>query len=110
MLFRSRNPSFPNDPITFRMLCNHTSSISDENYFNYNFYSFGTDNSLSLANMMSQFYTTGGNYFSANNFINTKPGTTVEYTNMGIALMGYLVERIAQNHLINIATKIFLHR
>lgn len=94
--FSIRNPSFPNEPITFKMLCNHTSSISDENYFNYNFYSFGTDSSLSLTTMMSQFFTTGGNYFSTTNFTNNKPGTTVEYTNMGIALMGYLVERISQ--------------
>jgi hypothetical protein len=94
--FSVRNPSFPNTPITFRMLCTHSSSLSDANYYNFNFYSYGSDSSVSLHSMMSQFYTNSGTYYSVNNFTTNQPGTTAEYTNMGIALMGYLVERISQ--------------
>jgi CubicO group peptidase (beta-lactamase class C family) len=94
--FSVRNPDFPNDKITLRMLLSHTSSISDKSQDNYDLDCFGTDCPMSLEEYFEAVFLSTGQYFSPDNFSNNEPGTVEDYSNLGSALVGFLVERITQ--------------
>ena len=64
-----RNPSFPDKPITVRMLLNHTSSIT--------------------GSMSSSDYADG---FKTIKYTASEPGTAYNYTNMGAEVAGAVVE------------------
>ena len=92
--FPIRNPSYPNTKITYRMLLSHTSSISDDFQNTLQLDCYGTDCSMTLAQFFNNVFTNTGTYFSTNNFSNSDPGSNEDYSNLGSALLGYLVERI----------------
>ena len=94
--FKVRNPNFPNDTITVKMLLTHTSSISDNGYYLSVFYLFGyVDYPQSLVNFEKDYLTEGGQYYTkANSFSANKPGTNYDYTNVGAALLACLVEHV----------------
>jgi len=100
--FKFRNPYFPEKPITFRMLLNHTSGLADVT-------STGLvvpskvgrpksaigDSEMTLENYINQILIPGGRYYSEEYFSKTEPGTEYNYSNIGYALLGYLVQRIS---------------
>lgn len=90
-----RNPDFPNTPITFRMLLSHHSSISDNHQNTVDLYCYGSDCSMTLETYFEEIFTPSGQYYSDDNFGTREPGTREDYSNVGLALVGYLVERIA---------------
>lgn len=92
--FTVKNPSFPNDKITLRMLLSHRSSIIDEYQENFDLYCFGSDCQMSLSEYFNQVFQSTGLYYSSSNFSNYKPGTKEDYSNLGSALVGFLVERV----------------
>lgn len=92
--FSVRNPSFPNDKITLRMLLSHRSSISDKFQETLTLDCYGIDCSMSLDQFFKAVFLNTGQYFSSDNFSNNKPATSEDYSNLGSALIGYLVERI----------------
>lgn len=94
--FAVKNPNFPNDKITLRMLLTHTSSISDDPVETLDLDCYGTDCSMSLEQYLRDVLLSTGKYFEPDMFLNKKPGTVNEYSNVGSALVGYLVERIAK--------------
>ena len=94
--FSVRNPNFPNTPITYRMLLSHTSSISDDYQNNFDLNCFGVDCAMTLSQYFDEVFLSTGRYFSTTNFSNNEPGTNEDYSNLGSALVGYLVERITQ--------------
>ncbi|MDR0420566.1 MAG: beta-lactamase family protein [Prevotellaceae bacterium] len=70
-----RNPNFPNDKITYKMLLSHTSSLSDaEGYFNFDI----------LKPEINPNY--------ANAYWDYAPGEKYNYCNLGFNLLGALVE------------------
>jgi len=90
--FALRNPSFPNVPITFRMLLSHTSSIQDgTGYGPFSTASFAADPPPAVSTMM----TVGGQYFTSNMFRNEAPGTFFTYSNVNFGIVGTLVEKIS---------------
>ena len=106
--FRVRIPVAPNAPITFRQLLTHTSSIRDNAAFincpgscayGSPFTSLvtrGADSPISLVDLTRGYLTPGGAYYNPTaNFESRPPGTISDYSNMGIALAGYLVEMIS---------------
>jgi CubicO group peptidase (beta-lactamase class C family) len=93
--FQVRNPNFPNNPITTRMLLNHSASISDAHYANFDFYSWNVDCPTPLGAFLNDFFSTNGQFYSPNSFYKYTPGLQGNYTNMGYALLGYMVERAA---------------
>ncbi|KPM46759.1 serine hydrolase domain-containing protein [Jiulongibacter sediminis] len=94
--FPLRNPKFPDSKITYRMLLSHMSSISDRYQSGLDLYCYGTDCPMTLETFFEETFTENGLYYSKNNFSNIEPGTAEDYSNLGSALLGYLVQRITQ--------------
>ena len=89
--FEVRIPGFPTAPITFKMLCTHTSSIEDN--WGIMYYYWGQDSPIPLGEYLFDYLNPeGANYDPELNFLNQPPGTVYDYSNTGAALIGYLVE------------------
>ncbi len=95
--FEIRNPKYPSEPITFRMLLAHTSSLRDDTPLLVSLYTFenGGDSPISLEGFIKDYFLPNGKFYdSEKNFLNTKPGTEKAYSNVGYALLGYLIQQI----------------
>lgn len=92
--FSVRNPDFPNEPITYRMLLSHRSGISDAHQNSLDLYCYGSDCAMSLEQYITAVFTSNGAYYSSDNFSSAQPGSAEDYSNLGYALLGYLVEKI----------------
>ena len=97
MKFPVRNPRHPDQPITFAHLLTHTSSIEDADAL-CSTYAVG-DPTMSLEEVVSQYFTPEGSLWSRNNYGKHAPGTRECYSNAGFALLGYLVELIGKQPL-----------
>lgn len=93
--FEINNPFCPETAITARMLLTHTASLLDNNRIYESLYSWGADSSISLAELLEGFYTPNGRWFKdAQCFLKKCPGAQFSYSNLGFALIAYLVECI----------------
>jgi CubicO group peptidase (beta-lactamase class C family) len=89
-----RNPSYPDEPITYRQLLTHTSSINDGAAYEAS-YACG-DPTISLRTWIEGYLAPGGTYYNeTENFHSWKPGQRFDYSNVGFGLLGYLVEVIS---------------
>ena len=91
--FSVHNPNHPDKPITFRHLLTHTSSINDNDSL-YTLYACG-DPTMSLEEVVTQYFTKNGSFWSRKNYAKKAPGAKECYSNAGYALLGYLVEVIS---------------
>jgi CubicO group peptidase (beta-lactamase class C family) len=90
--FEVIHPVYPDSLITFRHLLTHTASIEDNWGVLESLYTIG-DSPISLLDFFSEYFSPGGAYYNAtNNFYSYKPGTQYNYSNVGAALCGLLVE------------------
>lgn len=81
--------------ITFRMLLTHTSGIADGDALDDQYY-YGEDSPISLRSFLENYLTPNGSFYNANqNFHSFSPGSQQEYSNIGNALIGLLVEEIS---------------
>lgn len=81
--------------ITFRMLLTHTSGIADGPALDGQYY-YGSDSPVELGYFVKEYLMPGGEFYNAtDNFYDFEPGTDVEYSNMGNALIAVLVEEIS---------------
>jgi len=104
--FKLINPYFPNEKITLRHLATHTSSLADR----YPFYSDSTifydgRKPEPLGEFLKNYFVPGGRYYSLQNFLNVKPGTSRDYSNIGAGLAGYVIERKMNKTLQELARK-----
>ncbi len=90
--FSVRNPFFPDEALTFRMLLAHTSSIKDPLFY-MRMYQKGDPDS-EIGEFLESYFTPGGQEYLRRNFYVYKPGNGYNYSNIGFMLIGYLVERI----------------
>jgi CubicO group peptidase (beta-lactamase class C family) len=90
-----RNPGFPNDAITIRMLLTHTSSIFANEQVLDASVAEGADTAVALADFPRAYFTPGGRFYAAQNYSPVRPGTSWDYCNVCIALLGAVVERAA---------------
>jgi CubicO group peptidase (beta-lactamase class C family) len=99
--YKLTNPLVPGAIITARHLLTHSSGIVDDYYYTTTqaedvYYSFGKDSPVPLATLVSTLLAPNGRNFSALSFRATAPGTAIEYSNLAVALLGVVIERIAQ--------------
>jgi CubicO group peptidase (beta-lactamase class C family) len=93
--FSVRNPKYPNEPITTKMLLTHTSSISDGGYIS-EFYLYGYfDYPVSLLDFEKGYLSENGQYYTSANYSNFKPKSNYEYSNVAAALAAFLVEQVS---------------
>lgn len=97
-----KNPNYPHISITFRMLLNHTAGFEDvmptglripENVGRPPS-SIG-DSKITLDEYIKDLLTPEGRYYSTEYFSLGEPGKKYSYSNIGYSLIGYLVEKIA---------------
>lgn len=82
-------------PITFKMLLTHTSGIADGSALDGQYY-YGEDSPVELGYFLENYLVPGGEFYNATeNYHDFEPGTDVEYSNVGNALIGVLVEEIS---------------
>lgn len=95
--FPVRNPRYPEQPITFRHLLTHTSSL-DEGEALYATYAAG-DPTMSLDEVVTKYFATKRWFWRPDNYCKYAPGAKECYSNAGYALLGYLVEAIGRQPL-----------
>jgi CubicO group peptidase (beta-lactamase class C family) len=98
-----RHPHFPDVPITFRMLLNHTAGFEDVTPTGLKVpkdverpRSSAGDSPMALDDYITQILTPGGKYYSEDYFGPHAPGTRYSYSNIAFSLIGYLVQHIAK--------------
>lgn len=90
--FKVINPNFPGEIITLRHLATHTSSITDRQVVYDSTYYYGGRIPEPLGEFLKGYFTHDGKNYSNENFLNAKPGTNREYSNIGAGLAGYIIE------------------
>lgn len=107
--FRVRNPKYPNDLITLRMIMTQTSSIIDDGIFEDGIYkgydgSNCTDDYIKLEELLtpgqSRFYKGYSEY---------KPGTNFIYSNLGCGILACVCEKITGLYFPEYVKKEVLH-
>ncbi|HEC94354.1 MAG TPA: class A beta-lactamase-related serine hydrolase [Thermoplasmatales archaeon] len=91
--FSLRNPRYPNESITFRMLLSHRSSLAEDppEFYQY----FPGDCPIPLYPWLETYLVPGGNNYTSKAWSDDRPGDAFHYANVGFAIVGYLVERLS---------------
>ena len=90
--FPLRHPKFPDVPVTFRHLFTHTSGISDVVYDDLD---FTGQTPPPLRDFLAGYLAPGGHWYSADkSWSGAKPGSQWSYSNVAVALLGYLAGRV----------------
>lgn len=102
--FRIINPYYPNEKITLRQLATHTSGITDRWSVYKDTYHYGEETPKPLGEFLKSYFVPDGMLYSKDNFLDVKPGTHREYSNIAAGLAGYIVE-LAVGENLNVYTK-----
>jgi len=91
--FKVINPNFPSEKITLRHLATHTSGLADRSpFYADSTYFYGGRKPEPLGAFLKSYFVPGGKHYSKENFLNAKPGTNRNYSNIGAGLAGYVIE------------------
>jgi len=94
MPFPVRHPRFPGAPISYRMLLAHTAGIQDDSRMLERHFVVG-DSEVPLRKVIKWTLKSNGRHFDpVHGFSEWEPGTGYQFSNIGYALLGYLVELI----------------
>ncbi len=93
--FSVRNPSYPDDPITVRMLLSHQSSLAYDIKTNW---ARLMPADLTISGYpypyLEEFFVPEGIHYKPQFWREYTPGEGMDYANSGFALLGYLIERV----------------
>jgi len=93
--FSVENPAYAGEPVTYRQLLTHTSSIRDNWNVMGNYYADG-DSPVALDDFLEDYLDPRGSEYNASlNFYEWRPEEGASYSNIGVALAGYLVEALS---------------
>ncbi|MCF0055223.1 serine hydrolase [Dyadobacter sp. CY356] len=93
--FKVINPYYPAEKITLKNLATHTSGITDRTPIYDSTYFYGGDHPTPLGQFLKSYFDPEGKFYSKENFLNQKPGSFREYSNIAAGLAGYIVELAA---------------
>jgi CubicO group peptidase (beta-lactamase class C family) len=96
--FRVRNPHHPEHEITPLHLLTHTSGLAwptDEDGIPGFYDNYSLDSAPPMDKWLPQYVLTSGTWYRTAVWKNTIPGERELYSNLGIALLAYLVERVS---------------
>jgi len=96
--FSLRNPNFPDEPITFRMLLSHTSSLNYDP-LEYFWLNFSDDPPFGFypEQFLRDYLLSGGKYYDPVIWSTEhKPGEYAMYSNIGFEIISYLIEIISK--------------
>jgi len=96
--YKIRNPHYPDEAITLRMLLTHTSSLRDDWDTLYPLYTLpeGGDSPLELSYFVREYFEKEGAYYKPEkNFAREQPKSSYAYCNMGYATLGVIIEEIS---------------
>jgi CubicO group peptidase (beta-lactamase class C family) len=97
--FQVKNPHFPDVPVTIRQLMTHTSSISDNHYYDiYHQVLVKGDSPIAQEQFMRDMFAVGGRFYSKASWHKKKPGTLFDYSNMGATLAAVLSAAVEDKH------------
>jgi CubicO group peptidase (beta-lactamase class C family) len=92
MGYEVRNPFFPDIAITPAMLLSHTSSLNEgEAYDSFLGLSYNGNPIPEIRELIN----TQGKYYTPDQFLNNKPGTIFNYSNLGFGITGTIIEKIS---------------
>jgi len=101
--FNLRNPNFPDDEITFRMLLSHSSSLNSD-LINYYWLNFSADPPFSFYPYpwLEEHLIPGGKWYYSGRWSSTyRPGEYSMYANINFDIISYLVELISGENFID---------
>lgn len=92
--FALRNPNFPEDPITIRMILSHSSSLKpDPSFYHWLNYSQSPPIPWYPSPWLEEYLTPGGVYYSPDIWdIQYRPGEVMQYANINFDIVAYLVQ------------------
>jgi CubicO group peptidase (beta-lactamase class C family) len=90
--FKVINPFFPGKPIQVKHLATHTSGIADRESAYKQTYVYEKIPDTDLSAFLFEYLGNTGKLYDKENFVDSEPGATYRYTNIGAALAAYLIE------------------
>ena len=95
--FSLRNPNFPDEPITVRMLLDHHSSISSPlETVAPDFYDFFVrPNSPTLTEHLESYLLPSGQNYRNGIWLGNRPGTMFQYSNLGSRVLSLIVQEVS---------------
>jgi len=95
--FKVGHPAAPDTPITFRHLMTHTSGIADKVYYQVPVFSNAGDPTIGLRDFLVGYLTPQGRWYKADGCFGAAPGAAWDYSNVAVALLGYLSGRVGRD-------------
>jgi CubicO group peptidase (beta-lactamase class C family) len=87
------NPYYPDNPITFKMILSHVSSINDNWTILPSLYVSG-DSPIPLYDFLKGYLVPGGAYYTNTSYSAYPPASTFNYSSVAVVLCAYLVEAL----------------
>lgn len=90
--YEVKNPFFPDFAITPAMLLSHISSLNEgEAYDNFLGMSYNNNPIPDIRELINS----KGKYYTSDQFLNNKPGTVFNYSNLGYGITGTIIEKLS---------------